>query len=120
MQFSQRVLTAQVQLLREQRRINECDGGIAIRSNSQKRNCLCCTDRTASRCLTWRTKTQRSTRTSGGSFARRLIAEKLPASITIIEIQLCADDIVRDAEWLHLYRQAGIERFLLGIEENTG
>src|SRR5436190_5830535 len=27
-----------------------------------------------------------------------------------------ADDIVRDADILHLYRQAGFERFLLGIE----
>src|SRR5439155_8260241 len=27
-----------------------------------------------------------------------------------------ADDIVRDADILHLYRQAGFQRFLLGIE----
>lgn len=27
-----------------------------------------------------------------------------------------ADDIVRDAEFLHLYKQAGFERFLLGME----
>jgi anaerobic magnesium-protoporphyrin IX monomethyl ester cyclase len=43
-----------------------------------------------------------------------LIAENLPG-ITIIG-STRADDIVRDAEWLHLYRKAGIERFLLGIE----
>ena len=27
-----------------------------------------------------------------------------------------ADDIVRDADILHLYKQAGLERFLLGME----
>lgn len=36
-------------------------------------------------------------------------------SITIIG-STRADDIVRDADILHLYRQAGIERFLLGME----
>ena len=30
-----------------------------------------------------------------------------------------ADHIVRDADILHLYRQAGFERFLLGIESYT-
>jgi anaerobic magnesium-protoporphyrin IX monomethyl ester cyclase len=43
-----------------------------------------------------------------------LIAENLPG-ITIIG-STRADDIVRDADILHLYRKAGIERFLLGIE----
>ena len=28
-----------------------------------------------------------------------------------------ADDIVRDAEFLHLYKQAGFERFLMGTED---
>jgi anaerobic magnesium-protoporphyrin IX monomethyl ester cyclase len=42
-----------------------------------------------------------------------LIAEKI--DITIIG-STRADDIVRDADILHLYRKAGIERFLLGIE----
>lgn len=42
-----------------------------------------------------------------------LIAENLP--ITIIG-STRADDIVRDADILHLYRQAGVERFLLGTE----
>ena len=42
-----------------------------------------------------------------------LIAENLP--ITIIG-STRADDIVRDADILHLYRKAGIERWLLGIE----
>lgn len=43
-----------------------------------------------------------------------IIAENLP-DISIIG-STRADDIVRDADWLHLYRAAGIERFLLGIE----
>ena len=43
-----------------------------------------------------------------------LIAEKL-AGIKIIGLTR-ADDIVRDADILHLYRKAGFERFLLGIE----
>ena len=42
-----------------------------------------------------------------------LIAENI--DITIIG-STRADDIVRDADLLHLYRKAGIERFLLGIE----
>lgn len=42
-----------------------------------------------------------------------LIAENI--KITIIG-STRADDIVRDADLLRLYRQAGIERFLLGIE----
>ncbi|CAN5511913.1 magnesium-protoporphyrin IX monomethyl ester anaerobic oxidative cyclase [soil metagenome] len=42
-----------------------------------------------------------------------LIAEKI--QITIIG-STRADDIVRDTDLLHLYRKAGIERFLLGIE----
>jgi anaerobic magnesium-protoporphyrin IX monomethyl ester cyclase len=43
-----------------------------------------------------------------------LIAEQLDG-ITIIG-STRADDIVRDADILHLYRKAGFERFLLGIE----
>ncbi len=42
-----------------------------------------------------------------------IIAENI--DITIIG-STRADDIVRDADILHLYRKAGIERFLLGIE----
>ncbi|MBE9175051.1 magnesium-protoporphyrin IX monomethyl ester anaerobic oxidative cyclase [Synechocystis salina LEGE 06155] len=42
-----------------------------------------------------------------------IIAENLP--VTIIG-STRADDIVRDADILHLYRQAGVERFLLGME----
>jgi anaerobic magnesium-protoporphyrin IX monomethyl ester cyclase len=43
-----------------------------------------------------------------------IIAEDIPG-ITIIG-STRADDIVRDADILHLYRKAGVERFLLGIE----
>jgi anaerobic magnesium-protoporphyrin IX monomethyl ester cyclase len=42
-----------------------------------------------------------------------IIAENI--SITIIG-STRADDIVRDADILHLYRKAGVERFLLGME----
>ncbi|NET47859.1 MAG: magnesium-protoporphyrin IX monomethyl ester anaerobic oxidative cyclase [Merismopedia sp. SIO2A8] len=42
-----------------------------------------------------------------------IIAEEI--DITIIG-STRADDIVRDADILHLYRQAGVERFLLGME----
>lgn len=42
-----------------------------------------------------------------------IIAENI--NITIIG-STRADDIVRDADILHLYRQAGVERFLLGME----
>lgn len=42
-----------------------------------------------------------------------IIAENIP--ITIIG-STRADDIVRDADILHLYRKAGVERFLLGME----
>jgi anaerobic magnesium-protoporphyrin IX monomethyl ester cyclase len=46
-------------------------------------------------------------------FCEALIAERI--NITIIG-STRADDIVRDADILHLYRRAGVERFLLGIE----
>jgi len=42
-----------------------------------------------------------------------IIAENI--NITIIG-STRADDIVRDADILHLYRKAGIERFLMGME----
>ncbi len=42
-----------------------------------------------------------------------IIAENV--KVTMIAT-LRADDIVRDAEILHLYRQAGFERFLIGME----
>lgn len=46
-------------------------------------------------------------------FLEALIAKKLPL---ILVGSIRADNIVRDAAFLHLYKQAGFERFLLGIE----
>ena len=46
-------------------------------------------------------------------FCEAMIEQNVP--VTIIG-STRADDIVRDADILHLYRRAGIERFLLGIE----
>jgi len=42
-----------------------------------------------------------------------LVAKKLPL---VLVGSIRADSIVRDADFLHLYKQAGFERFLLGIE----
>ena len=47
------------------------------------------------------------------AFLEALIAERV--SVTIVG-STRADDIVRDADILHLYRRAGVERFLLGME----
>jgi anaerobic magnesium-protoporphyrin IX monomethyl ester cyclase len=46
-------------------------------------------------------------------FLVALIAEKV--GVTLVG-STRADDIVRDAEDLHLYKQAGVERFLMGME----
>ena len=46
-------------------------------------------------------------------FLEAMIAEDVPL---ILVGSIRADDIVRDADILHLYKQAGFERFLLGIE----
>jgi len=46
-------------------------------------------------------------------FLEALIAKKLPV---ILVGSIRADNIVRDTQYLHLYKQAGFERFLLGIE----
>lgn len=46
-------------------------------------------------------------------FLEALIAKKMKL---ILVGSIRADNIVRDAEFLHLYKQAGFERFLLGIE----
>ena len=48
------------------------------------------------------------------TFLEALIAENLD-DLTMIAT-LRADDIVRDADVLHLYRQAGFKRFLIGME----
>lgn len=47
------------------------------------------------------------------AFLEALIVENV--SVTLVG-STRADDIVRDADILHLYRQAGFERFLLGME----
>ncbi|MEH3039190.1 MAG: magnesium-protoporphyrin IX monomethyl ester anaerobic oxidative cyclase [Sphingomonas paucimobilis] len=47
------------------------------------------------------------------AFLEALIAEKV--SVTLVG-STRADDIVRDADILHLYKQAGFERFLMGME----
>lgn len=46
-------------------------------------------------------------------FLQALIAEEVP--LTLVG-STRADDIVRDADILHLYKEAGVARFLLGIE----
>jgi anaerobic magnesium-protoporphyrin IX monomethyl ester cyclase len=47
------------------------------------------------------------------AFLEALIAEKI--DVTLVG-STRADDIVRDADSLHLYKQAGFERFLMGTE----
>ncbi len=47
------------------------------------------------------------------AFLKALIAEEVP--LTLVG-STRADDIVRDADILHLYKKAGVARFLLGIE----
>lgn len=54
-----------------------------------------------------------SSRKAWEAFLRALIAEDV--KVTIIG-STRADDIVRDADILHLYKQAGCLRFLLGLE----
>jgi len=51
------------------------------------------------------------------AFLEALIAEKVPL---ILVGSTRANDIVRDADILHLYRRAGVARFLLGIESTDG
>ena len=47
------------------------------------------------------------------AFLEALIAEKV--DVTLVG-STRADDIVRDADFLHLYKEAGFERFLMGTE----
>jgi len=47
------------------------------------------------------------------AFLEALVAKNLPL---ILVGSIRADNIVRDADFLHLYKKAGFERFLLGIE----
>lgn len=60
-----------------------------------------------------------SCRKTWQAFLEALISENVPL---ILVGSTRADDIVRDADILHLYKKAGVDRFLLGIEnydENT-
>lgn len=54
-----------------------------------------------------------SSRAAWRAFLEALIAENVP--LTLVG-STRADDIVRDADILHLYKKAGVARFLLGIE----
>ncbi len=54
-----------------------------------------------------------SSRRAWRAFLEALIAENVP--LTLVG-STRADDIVRDADILHLYKEAGVARFLLGIE----
>ncbi len=54
-----------------------------------------------------------SSRQAWRAFLEALIAEHVP--LTLVG-STRADDIVRDADILHLYKQAGVARFLLGLE----
>jgi len=47
------------------------------------------------------------------AFLEALIAEDI--SVTLVR-STRADNIVRDADILHLYKRAGFERFLMGME----
>jgi anaerobic magnesium-protoporphyrin IX monomethyl ester cyclase len=54
-----------------------------------------------------------ASRVAWQAFLEALIAEKVPL---ILVGSTRASDIVRDADILHLYKRAGVARFLLGIE----
>src|ERR1035437_1882802 len=54
-----------------------------------------------------------ASRAAWQAFLEALIAEQVPL---ILVGSTRASDIVRDADILHLYKQAGVARFLLGIE----
>jgi anaerobic magnesium-protoporphyrin IX monomethyl ester cyclase len=54
-----------------------------------------------------------ASKTAWRAFLEALIAEQVP--VTLVG-STRADDIVRDADILHLYKQAGVARWLLGIE----
>lgn len=54
-----------------------------------------------------------SSRLQWKAFCEALIAEKVDV---ILVGSTRAGDIVRDADLLHLYKKAGVQRFLLGME----
>jgi radical SAM superfamily enzyme YgiQ (UPF0313 family) len=55
-----------------------------------------------------------SSRARWKEFCEALIAENVPDVILVGSTR--ADDIVRDADLLHLYKKAGVQRWLLGME----
>ncbi|MBK7857063.1 MAG: magnesium-protoporphyrin IX monomethyl ester anaerobic oxidative cyclase [Archangiaceae bacterium] len=55
-----------------------------------------------------------SSRARWRELCEALIAENVPDVILVGSTR--ADDIVRDADLLHLYKQAGVQRWLLGME----
>lgn len=57
-----------------------------------------------------------ASRAAWRAFLEALIAEKVPL---ILVGSTRADDIVRDADILHLYKQAGVARLLLGMESTN-
>jgi anaerobic magnesium-protoporphyrin IX monomethyl ester cyclase len=54
-----------------------------------------------------------ASRAAWRAFLEALIAENVPLTLVC---STRADDIVRDADILHLYKRAGVARFLLGLE----
>ena len=57
-----------------------------------------------------------ASRAAWRAFLEALIAEQVPL---ILVGSTRADDIVRDADILHLYKKAGVARFLLGMESTA-
>jgi anaerobic magnesium-protoporphyrin IX monomethyl ester cyclase len=63
--------------------------------------------------ISWADENPTTSKKAWRELLEAIIAENVP--LTMIAT-LRADDIVRDADILHLYRQAGFERFLIGME----
>lgn len=57
-----------------------------------------------------------ASRSAWRAFLEALIAEQVPL---ILVGSTRADDLVRDADLLHLYKRAGVARFLLGLESTN-
>ena len=63
--------------------------------------------------ISWADENPTTSKKAWRELLKAIIAENV--KVTMIAT-LRADDIVRDADILHLYRQAGFERFLIGME----
>ena len=63
--------------------------------------------------ISWADENPTTSKKAWRALLEAIIAENV--KVTMIAT-LRADDIVRDADILHLYRQAGFERFLIGME----